>query len=129
MSQVFTPFGFQQSTGRMTPTVIGPGMAPNVGTPVDPRSLSYYGDYYEENLYPAANSGYNAPRFIYNVTFGPADIPRTSDAISVKLNGTNSIAVRWDGEPRAIKSMTFSVLGACPGINLLSPESHFVSRW
>ncbi len=29
------------------------------------------------------------------------------------------------GEPR----IDIVMLGACPGINLLSPESHFVSRW
>jgi hypothetical protein len=96
--------GLTQVPG-LGPTVIGPGLAPNVGTPVDPRSLSYYGGYYggyeEEPSYSSSVS-------LYNVTFGPQDIPQTASKITTKLT-TNYVTVQWDGEPRAVKTITIAL--------------------
>jgi len=87
------------------PTVIGPSVAPNVGTPVDPRSLSYYGGYYGGfNTEPA----YSSPVSLYNVTFGPEDIPQTSSKITTRLTST-AFSFTWEGEPRAIQSITVSL--------------------
>jgi len=87
------------------PVVVGPGLAPNVGTPVDPRSLSYYGGYYGGYNPEPSYSGYISA---YNVTFGPEDIPQTSSTVTTKATA-NSVTFQWSGEPRAIKSLTFSL--------------------
>ena len=94
--------GFTQST----PVVVGPGVAPNVGTPADPNALKYYGGYYEPYYDPTLYAPVANP---YNVFFGANDIPRTPDKITTKLTGT-SVAFQWDGEPRAVKSITFELL-------------------
>jgi len=57
---------------------------------------------------PSYNSAYFTPNH-YNVTFGPDDIPRTSDAITVQRVGTR-ITMRWQGEPRAVETITFTLL-------------------
>ena len=91
------------------PTVIGPGVAPNVNTRPDPSALSYYGSYYDEGpwgSYANANRRGN----VYNVTFGPSDIPRTSDKISVRRTGTASLNFKWEGEPQAVSNIVFSLL-------------------
>jgi hypothetical protein len=90
----------------LAPTVVGPGYAPNVGTPVDPRSLSYYGGYYGGyNAEPTYNSAVN----LYNATFGPSDIPQTSSTITTKLN-TNTFSFKWEGDPRAVRTITVALV-------------------
>jgi hypothetical protein len=89
-----------------TPTVVGPGLAPNVGTPVDPRSLSYYGGYYG-GYNPEAS--YSSAASLYNVSFGPQDIPQTSSKITTKLT-SSTLSFLWEGEPRAIQSITVSLV-------------------
>jgi hypothetical protein len=96
--------GFTQAP-PLGPTIVGPGLAPNVGTPVDPRSLSYYGGYY--GGYDAEPS-YSSAVSLYNVSFGPQDIPQTSSRITTKLT-SSTLSFQWDGEPRAIQSITVSL--------------------
>jgi hypothetical protein len=88
------------------PKVIGPGLAPNAITPTDPSSLSYYGGYYGGfNPEPS----YNTVASLYNVSFGPQDIPQTSSKVTTKLTST-ALSFTWEGEPRAIQSITVSTV-------------------
>lgn len=93
---------WQSNWPPMGPRVVGPGLAPNVGQPPDPSSLSYYGNYYEDYFLPRTNP--------YNVSFGPNDIPRTSDSITTKLVSGNRVSFQWQGEPRAVRNITFALL-------------------
>ena len=104
--------GVHNGLTQTPPIIIGPGTAPNVGTPTNSNSLGYYGGYYGEN-----NDDYlTEPRkSLYNVSFGPTDIPRTDDSISTKVTGT-TVAFQWSGEPRAVQTITFSLLDKNNGV-------------
>jgi hypothetical protein len=95
--------GFTQAN---PPVIVGPGYAPNAYTPADPRSLSYYGGWYGGyNPEPT----YSSMASLYNVSFGPTDIPQTSSKITTKLT-PSTLAFQWEGEPRAIQSITVSLV-------------------
>ena len=81
-----------------TPAVIGPGGMQRVSPDVDP--YGYY-DY---------TGDYNYPANPYNVSFGSNDIPRTSDKITARKESNNRLYMQWQGEPRAVRNITFAVL-------------------
>lgn len=99
-------FGMHRGLTQAPPIIVGPGLAPNVGTPANPRSLDYYGGYYGGNNDEAM---YNSGANLYNVTFGPTDIPQTSARITTKMT-TSAVSFAWEGEPRAVQSITFTLL-------------------
>ncbi|HZT41504.1 MAG TPA: hypothetical protein VFA07_04920 [Chthonomonadaceae bacterium] len=59
----------------------------------------------------SGNGAYgNQSRNFYNVSFGPRDIPRTSDTIEARLESNGKVWIGWQGEPRAVKQITFALL-------------------
>jgi hypothetical protein len=93
------------------PVIVGPGYAPNMGTAPDPNGLSYYGGFY---------GGYDQPPrtypvSMYDVHFGPEDIPQTSSSISTKMSSGN-VTIEWKGEPKAIQSITIALLDKNGGV-------------
>lgn len=52
----------------------------------------------------------NAGRNLFNVSFGPRDIPRTSDTIEARLESNGKVWIGWQGEPRAVNRITFALL-------------------
>lgn len=81
--------------------------SPNGG--VTPYGGYAYGGYNAPGyLPPAAAAGY--VRGAYNTVIGPNDIPRTNDAILVNKLGTKRVELAWQGQPRAVKQITFSLL-------------------
>ena len=108
--------GFTQSALVNPPTVVGPGVLPQPGEAPDPRTLSYYGGYFG-GYEPA--SFYSRAASVYNVTFGPEDIPQTSSKVTTKMN-SSSVSLSWEGEPRAIKSITFALTDK--GNNVISKQ-------
>ena len=47
---------------------------------------------------------------LFSVSFGPRDIPRTSDTIEARLESNGKVWIGWQGEPRAVKQITFALL-------------------
>lgn len=47
---------------------------------------------------------------VFNVSFGPRDIPRTSDVIEARLEKDGKVWIGWQGEPRAVNRITFALL-------------------
>ncbi|HLK58820.1 MAG TPA: hypothetical protein VKU00_19765 [Chthonomonadaceae bacterium] len=87
------------TSGYGAPVVIaGPNGMQRVTPNLDPNG------YFEYDAYSMP------PTNLYNVSFGPTDIPRTSDAVSVRKESNNRLFMQWQGEPRAVRSITFALL-------------------
>ncbi len=79
------------------PVVIGPNGMQRITPGLDPYGwFDFTGDFSMPNA--------------YNVSFGPNDIPRTSDTITARKEANNRLYVRWQGEPRAVRNITFALL-------------------
>jgi|SRR5579871_5057754 len=84
-------------------TLLGNSVFPLGMLPIGPGSLY--------NAYLSGIPGLSSPTGNrYNVSFGPGDIPRTSDTIEARLESGGKVGLSWQGEPRAVKQITFALL-------------------
>jgi hypothetical protein len=88
-----------------------PGYAPNYGPPTTDDSLNLSNMALMGYLDPDYYGYVNRPKpSVYNVSFGPYDIPRTTDSLTTRRLSGNRVSFQWQGEPRAVKNIAFALL-------------------
>lgn len=108
----YAPYGAYNPNGASTPYAnpeqafaqYGPGLAPAApaGAEAPPTG--------ETGSATISPDGRHVTITANGNLYGGAPIPRTSDTIDARIDNNNQLVITWNGEPRAVERVTFSLL-------------------